>query len=137
MAMQAGERNDYEPTSEINTTPLIDVLLVLLIMLIVTLPAQDHGVRIDTPLPCPSCQTEDPPPEPIEITVDFDGSFAWNGAALDMATLDRKLAIEARRPQQAEIRIKPHRSAKYGYVAHVMASAQREGLTRLGVIGGT
>ena len=137
MAMQTTGNKDGEPVSEINTTPLIDVLLVLLIMLIVTLPPQNHGVKIDTPIPCPDCQTDEPPPDRIEITVDFDGSFAWNGAALDIATLDRRLAIEARRLQQPEIHIKPHRSAKYGYVAHVMATAQREGLTRLGVIGGT
>jgi biopolymer transport protein ExbD len=137
MAMQPGPLREGEPVSEINTTPLIDVMLVLLIMLIVTLPPPLHAVKIDRPLPCPECETPEPPPDPVRIAVDFDGSITWNDVALDIVSLDDKLAIEAHRPQQPEIHIKPHRSAKYGYVAHVMAAAQREGLTKLGVVGGT
>lgn len=138
MAMAVGNTAEGEPLSEINTTPLIDVMLVLLIMLIVTLPTQNHAVKLDTPVPPPP---NTPPPEdpvdPIRLFVDFDGSIFWNGGVVDNATLQRDLAIEAQRDRQPEIHIEPHRLAKYGVVAHVMASAQREGLTKLGVIGGT
>jgi biopolymer transport protein ExbD len=139
MAMAVGPQAEGEPLSEINTTPLIDVMLVLLIMLIVTLPPQRHAVKLDTPTPPPP---DAPPPpednlEPIRLFVDFDGSIFWNGSVIDDVTLERDLKIEAQREKQAEIHIEPHRLAKYEVVAHVMASAQREGLTKLGVIGGT
>ena len=139
MAMAVGPQAEGEPLSEINTTPLIDVMLVLLIMLIVTLPPQRHAVKLDTPTPPPP--DAPPPPEdnpdPIRLFVDFDGSIFWNGSVIDDAALERDLKIEAQREKQAEIHIEPHRLAKYGRVAHVMASAQREGMTKLGVIGGT
>jgi biopolymer transport protein ExbD len=139
MAMAVGPQAEGEPLSEINTTPLIDVMLVLLIMLIVTLPPQRHAVKLDTPTPPPP---DAPPPpednlEPIRLFVDFDGSIFWNGSVIDDVTLERDLKIEAQREKQAEIHIEPHRLAKYGRVAHVMAAAQREGMTKLGVIGGT
>jgi biopolymer transport protein ExbD len=139
MAMQVGGGEEGEPLSEINTTPLIDVMLVLLIMLIVTLPTQKHAVKLDTPMPTPP--DAPPPPEdmpdPVRLFVDFDGSIFWNGTPVDDPTLQRDLAIESQRALQPEIHIEPHRLAKYGVVAHVMASAQRNGLTKLGVIGGT
>jgi biopolymer transport protein ExbD len=137
MAMQTGPLNEGDPVSDINTTPLIDVMLVLLIMLIVTLPPRHHAVKWDTPIPCPTCEEAAQHPELIHIDIDFDGSLKWNGADLDVASLDRRLATEARRARQPEIRIEPHRLAKYGHVAHVMATAQREGLTKLAVAGGS
>ena len=139
MAMAVGERQEGEPLSEINTTPLIDVMLVLLIMLIVTLPPQRHAVKLDTPLPPPPNAPPPPPdlPDPIRIMVDFDGSILWNGTVVTRAQLDQNLKVEAGRPMQPEIHIEPHRLAKYGVVAHVMASAQRNGLKKMGVIGGT
>jgi biopolymer transport protein ExbD len=139
MAMAVGPAAEGEPMSEINTTPLIDVMLVLLIMLIVTLPPQFHAVKLDTPIPPPPDAPPPPPdlPDPIRIFVDFDGTIFWNGSAVDDPTLQRDLKIESQRAIQPEIHIEPHRLAKYGSVAHVMASAQREGLTKLGVIGGT
>ena len=139
MAMAVGEKAEGDPLSEINTTPLIDVMLVLLIMLIVTLPPQRHAVKLDTPLPPPPDAPPPPPdlPDPIRIMVDFDGSILWNGTVVNRATLDANLKIEASRAMQPEIHIEPHRLAKYGVVAHVMASAQRNGLTKMGVIGGT
>jgi len=139
MAMAVGNTAEGEPLSEINTTPLIDVMLVLLIMLIVTLPPQRHAVKLDTPTPPPPDAPPPPPDElePVRLFVDFDGSIFWNGSVVDDATLQRDLKIESQRAKQPEIHIEPHRLAKYGVVAHVMASAQREGLTKLGVIGGT
>ncbi|MFT3724073.1 MAG: biopolymer transporter ExbD [Hyphomonadaceae bacterium] len=139
MAMAVGERQEGEPLSEINTTPLIDVMLVLLIMLIVTLPPQRHAVKLDTPLPPPPDAPPPPPdlPDPVRIMVDFDGSILWNGSIVTRNQLDTNLKIEASRAIQPEIHIEPHRLAKYGVVAHVMAAAQRNGLKKMGVIGGT
>jgi biopolymer transport protein ExbD len=139
MAMAVGEAKEGEPMSEINTTPLIDVMLVLLIMLIVTLPPQRHAVKLDTPLPPPPNQPPPPPdlPDPIRIFVDYNGDIYWNGVVVDDPTLQSNLITESRRAMQPEIHIEPHRLAKYGSVAHVMASSQREGLTKLGVLGGT
>ncbi len=139
MAMQVGAAQEGEPLSEINTTPLIDVMLVLLIMIIVTLPPQRHAVKLDTPLPPPPDAPPPPPdlPDPVRIMVDFDGSILWNGQVVNRNTLDANLKIEAGRAVQPEIHIEPHRLAKYGVVAHVMASAQRNRLTKMGVIGGT
>jgi biopolymer transport protein ExbD len=138
MAMAVGGGGEGEPLSEINTTPLIDVMLVLLIMLIVTLPPQRHAVKLDTPVPPPP---NAPPPEviidPVRVIIDFDGTIYWNGSVVDRATMEQDMRIEARRDPQPEIHIEPHPLAKYGYVAGVMASAQRLGLTKLGVIGGT
>ena len=138
MAMQVGTQEEGEPLSEINTTPLIDVMLVLLIMLIITIPPQRHAVKLDTPRP-----NDTPPPTdvepipPVRIIVDFDGTVYWNGSVVDRGTMEQQMVIEARRDPQPEIHIEPHRLAKYKNVAMVMASAQRLGLTKLGVIGGT
>ncbi|MDP3491466.1 MAG: biopolymer transporter ExbD [Hyphomonadaceae bacterium] len=137
--MAVGDKAEGDPLSEINTTPLIDVMLVLLIMLIVTLPPQRHAVKLDTPLPPPPDAPPPPPdaPDPVRIMVDFDGSILWNGQMVGRNQLDANLKIESARAVQPEIHIEPHRLAKYGVVAHVMASAQRNGLTKMGVIGGT
>ncbi|MEP7210732.1 MAG: biopolymer transporter ExbD [Alphaproteobacteria bacterium] len=136
MAMNAAALKDGEPNSEINTTPLIDVMLVLLIMLIVTIPPQRQAVSLDTPRQsneAPAVQ----PPDPIRIAIDFDGAVSWNGASVDRNELERRLLIEAHRPTQPEIHIEPHRLAEYKYVAAVMASAQRLGIQKMGVVGGT
>ncbi len=138
MAMAVGEAKEGDPIADINTTPLIDVMLVLLIMLIVTIPPQRHSVNLDTPRPPPPGS---PPPEnpiePIRIIVDFDGTVYWNGSVVTRSEMEQQMAIEAAKPVQAEIHIEPHKLAKYAVVAGVMASAQRIGLEKLGVIGGT
>jgi biopolymer transport protein ExbD len=107
-------------------------------MLIVTIPPQRHSVNLDTPRPPPPGT---PPPEnpiePIRVIVDFDGTVYWNGTPVTRAEMEQDMAIEAAKPVQAEIHIEPHKLAKYAVVAGVMASAQRLGLEKLGVIGGT
>lgn len=133
MAMQMGLAVEGEPISEINTTPLIDVLLVLLVMILMVLPPPRHAVNLDTPFPCQDCPT-DVRPEPVVIMVDFDGSYMWNGSRVTATMLDMMLAIEARRDKTREIHIQPHRMAEYGDVIHVMAAAQRLGLMRIGVL---
>ena len=139
MAMAVGEREEGEPLSEINTTPLIDVMLVLLIMLIVTLPPQRHAVKLDTPLPPPPNQPPPPDnlPDPIRIIINYNGVISWGAEEVTRADLDARLKVEAARSVQPEIHIEPDRDAQYGVVAHVMAAAQRNGLKKMGVIGGT
>jgi biopolymer transport protein ExbD len=121
---------------EINSTPLIDVMLVLLIMLIVTLPPQRHAVNLDTSVPCKACPLLDDQPDPITVAIDYSGGISWNGAPITRADLDHRLAAEGRKAQQAEFHIQPDNAAAYGVVAHVMAAAQREGIKRMGVVGG-
>ncbi len=137
MVMNVGEAREGEPMSEINTTPLIDVMLVLLIMLIVTLPPQRHAVKIDTPAPCRGCPQPEDQPEAVTVSVDFNGAILLNGAHVSRAELQKRFAIEARKVIQPELHIRPDRNAQYGVVAHVMAAAQREGLMRIGVVGAT
>ena len=134
MAMLTASLKEGEPNSEINTTPLIDVMLVLLIMLIVTIPPERQAINVDTPRRDLIAAVK---VDPVHIAVDFDGSFRWNGLPVDRPELERLLAIEAHRPIQPEIHVEPHRLAEYKYVAAVMASAQRVGLEKLGVTGGT
>ncbi|MGS0894125.1 ExbD/TolR family protein [Burkholderia stagnalis] len=119
---------------DINTTPLIDVMLVLLIMLIITIPIQMHAVRMNLPVgasPPPAVQ-----PEAVQIDVAADGAMSWNGVPVaDGAALAGKLAQVAAEPVQAEIRLRPDRQAPYRAVAAVLATAQRVGATKIGLMG--
>jgi biopolymer transport protein ExbD len=119
---------------DINTTPLIDVMLVLLIMLIITIPIQTHAVKMNMPIG-PSA----PPPKPpeiIRIDVDFDGTVGWNGEIVkDRPTLEAKLAAVAAMPDQPEVHLRPNKLVTYKHVAAVMASAQRLGVTKIGLVG--
>ena len=136
MAMNVGSSSSDEPevVVDINTTPLIDVMLVLLIMLIITIPIQTHAVRLDLPQGNPP-----PPPVPppvVTISIDFDGSIAWNGEAIpDEASLVSHLVNAAALPTQPEVHVQPDRLTSYKYVAHVLADAQRLGLDKLGIVG--
>jgi len=135
--MQVGTTEDGEPISEINSTPLIDVMLVLLIMLIITIPAQTHAVKLDMPVNAPVTPAE-APPDPVAVDIDFDGTVSWNGVVVDEGTLDQNLTAIAALPfdRQPELHVRPHKRSDYGDVVHVMAAAQRHGVTKLGVIGG-
>ncbi len=137
MAMNVGGGgSDKEPDViiDINTTPLIDVMLVLLVMLIITIPIQLHSVNLNMPIGTP------PPPleEPVVITVDvdFDGTIYWNGEILaNKAALDERLTAAAAMPVQPEVHLRPNKLAEYRDVAMVMAAAQRIGVTKLGLVG--
>jgi len=117
---------------EMNTTPLIDVMLVLLTLLIITLPIQTHAVKLDMPKP----QENPPPPltQPVNLGIDFDGTITWNGTPVNMDQLDAYFAQEAERgSDQDEIHVNPNRLAKYDTVAQVLADAQRRGVTKIGI----
>jgi biopolymer transport protein ExbD len=135
MAMNVGSGGSADPEVmvDINTTPLIDVMLVLLIMLIITIPIQTHAVKLNMPVGNPP-----PPPEPpvvVQIDVDFDGTVLWNGEQVDLPTLDAKFRNAAALPVQPEFHLRPNKLVTYKYVAHVMAAAQRLGVTKIGLIG--
>ena len=135
MAMNVGpasNEDDDEVLSEMNSTPVIDVLLVLLIMLIITIPIQTHAVVLAMPAGNPPPPT---PPVVVNIDVDFDGTLIWNGETIDRAGLDARLAAATTEPDQPEIHLKPNKLVSYKYVAGVMASVQHHGLTKLAVIG--
>jgi biopolymer transport protein ExbD len=119
---------------EMNTTPLIDVMLVLLIMLIITIPIQTHAVKLDMPVGTPPPPTT--PPVVIELGVDFDGTPTWNGTPVtDRNVLDQYLRQAAQDDPQPEIHLRPNRLAKYGAVARVLGDAQRLGVTKIGFVG--
>jgi biopolymer transport protein ExbD len=135
MAMTVGTSGAGDPDVmvDINTTPLIDVMLVLLIMLIITIPIQTHAVKLNMPVGNPP-----PPPEPpvvVQIDVDFDGTILWNGEQVDRPTLDAKFRGAAALPVQPEFHLRPNKLVTYKHVAHVMAAAQRLGITKIGLIG--
>ena len=137
MSMNVGNGNpsaDPDVMVDINTTPLIDVMLVLLIMLIITIPIQTHAVKLTMPVGKPPLQLV--PPEVITIEVDFDGTILWNGQVLpDRATLDARLQSAAAMPVQPEVHLRPNKLVKYESVMAVMAAAQRLGLKKIGMIG--
>jgi biopolymer transport protein ExbD len=119
---------------EINTTPLIDVMLVLLIMLIITIPAQLHSVNLDMPFSTPPTKKIDP--VVIKIDVDAKSVIYWNGKPVSgRADLETKLLEAAAIQPQPELHIRSHAKAKYEAVVLVMASAQRLGLNKLGIVG--
>jgi biopolymer transport protein ExbD len=134
MNIQAGTERDAEMMVDINTTPLVDVLLVLLVMLIITIPIQLHSVTLEMP----GVSASPPPTEPeiVKIDVTPAGQYLWNGEALaDRAALEARLQAAAAQAEQPEIHLRPNRTAKYDAVAAVLASAQRLGLVKVGLIG--
>ena len=125
---------DPEPMMEMNMTPLIDVILVLIIMMIITIPKQNHSVNLNMPVGTPPPPTKDP--VVITIDVDFDGTILWDNAPVpDRATLEAKLAEVAAQPDQPEVHLRPNKLVEYKVVAGVMASAQRLGVTKIGMVG--
>jgi biopolymer transport protein ExbD len=134
MAMQVGgSGGDDAPMNEMNMTPLIDVMLVLLILFIITIPIQTHAVKMNMPIPSNSPPKE--PRPPIRIDVDFDGTIGWNGVAVTQSEMQAKLAEVAREPDQQEVHLRPNKLVTYKYVAMVMANAQRLGVTKIGLVG--
>ena len=136
MGMNVGTGSSDEPEVmiDMNTTPLIDVMLVLLIMLIITIPAQLHSVNLDMPLPTNAAKKADP--VVIKIDVDANSVINWNGKPVgSRAEMEAKLTEAAAQQPQPELHIRSHAKAKYEAAAAVMASAQRMGLTKLGIVG--
>jgi len=134
MNVGSGSSGDPEVMIDINTTPLIDVMLVLLVMLIITIPIQTHAVKLNMPVGNPP-----PPlvaPEVITVEVDFDGTILWNGLIIpDRPALEAQLQAAAAQAVQPELHLRPNKLVTYKHVAGVMATAQRLGVTKIGLIG--
>jgi biopolymer transport protein ExbD len=137
MAMNVGTgggSGDPDVMMDINTTPLIDVMLVLLVMLIITIPIQLHSVNLNMPVGNPP-----PPlvlPEVVKIDIDPQSRVYWNGEWLQTrAELEERLQGAAAKAVQPELHLRPDKAAKYEIVAGVMASSQRLGLTKIGIVG--
>ena len=134
MYIRAGREPDPEPMVDINTTPLVDVLLVLLVMLIITIPIQLNAVSLEMP----GRQAPRPPVPPavVQLEVDAAGRFLWDGEPLaDRAALEARLREAAAQPEQPEVHVRADRRAKYEPVAAALTSAQRLGLTKIGIVG--
>ena len=129
-----GSNAEEEPMIDMNMTPLIDVMLVLIIMLIITIPIQNHAVNLNMPVGTPPPSTVKP--EVVQIDVDFDGTIFWNGEAVpNRAALEARLQGVAAIPNQPEVHLRPNKLVEYKVVAGVMASAQRLGVTKIGLVG--
>jgi biopolymer transport protein ExbD len=134
MSMSVGGGSDDDVMMDINTTPLIDVMLVLLIMFIITIPIMTHAVKLDMP------QANNPPPpdarpEVIDLEVDFDGTVVWNGTVVpSVQTLEQYFRSESGKEPQPEIHLRPDRRAKYATVAAVLAAAQRNRMKKIGFV---
>ena len=136
MSMSVGPSSGVDDVMvEMNTTPLIDVMLVLLVMLIVTIPIQTHAVKLDLPQ---ASQTppSDLKPTVVDLEIDFDGTPIWNGTPVpNRGQLDKYLEDTANQVPQPEVHLRPNRLAKYDAVARALADAQRLGVTKIGFVG--
>jgi len=131
----SGGREDGEPMGEMNTTPLIDVMLVLLIMFIITIPIQTHAVKIDLPV-----NSNDPNPPPIDpiknkVSVDASGTVTWNGSPIDLVTLRLYLDRTRAMTPEPELHVQPDPQARYEIVDNVLAVIKRAGVTKMGFVG--
>jgi biopolymer transport protein ExbD len=131
--MAFGTQDDSdEVMNEINMTPLVDVMLVLLIIFIITVPVMQHAVNVD--LPRATNQPENIKPETIRLTVDASGAYFWNDAAVTDAQLALQLAAAAARTPQPELHIRGDKAVRYERVARAMAAAQRAGVHKIGFV---
>ena len=128
-----GGGGEDEPMMDINMTPLIDVMLVLLIMFIITIPVMTHAVKLDMPRASNAPSTVQP--VVINLEIDFDGTVLWNGTPVEYESLEGYFRREAANDPQPELHIRPSKRAKYDVVARVLASAQRNGMRKIGFVG--
>jgi biopolymer transport protein ExbD len=133
MSMAVGDRDENEPMMEMNTTPLIDVMLVLLIMFIITIPVQTHAVKIDLPIPTNNPTNVDP--EKNKVMIDPAGTITWNGTPVDLAQLAQFLEQTKALPVEPELQVQPDPYARYIVVDRVMAVVKRSGVGKLGFVG--
>lgn len=122
--------DDFNP--EINTTPLVDVMLVLLIIFIMTIPVMNHSVKID--LPRAANQPNEVKPQTINLSIDAAGKVYWNSELLDESQLQSRIADAAKTTPQPELHLRAERTTQYEKVAQVMAAAQSGGLTKMGFV---
>ena len=134
MAMSGGG-DDGEPMMDLNMTPLIDVLLVLIIMFIITIPIQTHAVKVDLPVNDPRQQKPPVDPQKNKITIDPTGAVAWNGVPVNDTTLRQYLDQSAQLNPEPELHFQPDPQARYEVVDSTLAIIKRSAITKLGFIG--
>lgn len=132
MAMGSLSDNEDDFNPEINTTPLVDVMLVLLIIFIITIPVMNQSVKID--LPRATSQPTEAKPENINLAIDAQGKVYWNADLVEAAELDARIAQAAKKTPQPELHLRAERTTQYEKVAQVMAAAQRGGLGKIGFV---
>ena len=132
MAFGGGIDDDSEVMSEINMTPLVDVMLVLLIIFIITIPVINHAVKID--LPQASNKPNDDKPKKVELSIDVDGKIFWDGTEIPESAMKEKFAEAAKNTPQPELHLRADKKTPYERIAQVMAAAQVGGLTKIGFI---
>jgi biopolymer transport protein ExbD len=135
MGMSSGAKADDAPLGDMNTTPLIDVMLVLLVMFIVTLPIQTHAVKIDLPVPDPN--SVPPPVDPVKnkVTIDPQGTVYWNGNAVDFTQLEANLRATKAMPVEPELQFQPDPNARYVVVDQVIAKIKETEISKFGFVG--
>ena len=126
------DRSDDSIMSEINMTPMVDVMLVLLIIFIITLPVMQQAVKIE--LPKANSVRNEVKPESVQLTIDGKGQIFWNSTAIDLKTFDGYALKAAQKEPQPDINLRADKSVKYEYVAQVLAASRRAGLTKLGFV---
>ena len=132
MAMSIGATDDSAPIADMNTTPLVDVMLVLLILFIITLPVLTHSTNLQIRGGPDSIENR----ETISLVIDFDGTILWNGVVVEnLAQLQHYFSAEAGKANQPNLQVSPDRRASYDTVAKVLALAQRSGMQRIGFVG--
>jgi biopolymer transport protein ExbD len=124
---------DPEPMMDINTTPLIDVMLVLLVMLIITIPIQLHAVNLELPVGTPP--KSDIKPEKVQIDIDDRSVVYWQGLPVTAAELEQKMQEISTLPAPPEIHVRPNKDCQYAVFANVLSTTKRKGLTKVAVIG--
>ena len=135
MSMNVGSSSSDEPEvlMEINTTPLIDVMLVLLVMLIITIPIQLHSVNLEMPVGTPPVNNIKP--EKIQIDIDDKSVVYWQGLPVTALELELKMKAMALMPVQPEVHVRPNKAASYAVFANLLSSTKRLGLNKIAVIG--
>jgi len=135
MGMNVGNSRSNEPEvmMDINTTPLIDVMLVLLVMLIITIPVQLHAVNLDMPVGTPPANNIKP--EKIQIDIDENSLVYWQGLPVTAGELETNMDAISQLPSQPEVHIRPNKGSQYAVFANVLSTSKRKGLTKMAVIG--
>lgn len=135
MAMSMGGGGDDKPMGEMNTTPLIDVMLVLLVMFIITIPIQTHAVKVDLPVPDNTPTTDNIDPIKNKLTIDIQGQLAWNGEPVDQTALAAKLEATKAIQPMPELQFQPDPNARYVIVDETLATIKRSAVGKLGFVG--